>query len=358
MTAWRKVLGTAASAVDRAVVAAMHARGARDRARAERMSHGERVEALRAIHTMYGGDEGIEDAARFFPSPSAIEPAFREARDHVWDASWTSAFTPYLADVAEKYLAHVENRTARGRVFFASDPAAPSTRPAVIAIHGYMGGHWLLEEATWPIPWLMKRGLDVALPVLPFHAARGGARRGAPPFPSADPRLTNEGFRQAICDIVSLARWLRARGAPKVGVMGVSLGGYTSALLATVTSEIDFVMPMIPLASIADFAREQNRLGEGDEVMEQHAALERANWIVSPFARPLAIAKSRALVVAAEHDRITPAAHAARIARHFGCETVTIGGGHLLQIGRSDAFRALADMLERESIIAPRQRRR
>jgi pimeloyl-ACP methyl ester carboxylesterase len=140
--------------------------------------------------------------------------------------------------------------------------------------------------------------------------------------------------------------------------MGVSLGGYTSALLATVTSEIDFVMPMIPLASIADFAREQNRLGEGDEVMEQHAALERANWIVSPFARPLAIAKSRALVVAAEHDRITPAAHAARIARHFGCETVTIGGGHLLQIGRSDAFRALADMLERESIIAPRQRRR
>jgi hypothetical protein len=57
-----------------------------------------------------------------------------------------------------------------------------------------MGGHWLLEEATWPILWLMKRGLDVALPVLPFHAARGGARRGVSSFPSADPRLTNEGF--------------------------------------------------------------------------------------------------------------------------------------------------------------------
>jgi pimeloyl-ACP methyl ester carboxylesterase len=68
--------------------------------------------------------------------------------------------------------------------------------------------------------------------------------------------MTNEGFRQAVTDIRSLARWLRNRGAPHVGVMGMSLGGYTSALVATVMSqdEIDFVMPMIPLASIATMA--------------------------------------------------------------------------------------------------------
>jgi pimeloyl-ACP methyl ester carboxylesterase len=230
-------------------------------------------------------------------------------------------------------------------------------RPAVIAIHGYMGGHWILEEAQWPLAWLARRGLDVALPVLPFHALRSGPHRGAPPFPSADPRLTNEGFRQAVADIVALARWLRARGAPHVGVMGMSLGGYTSSLLATVTRDIDFVMPMIPLASIADFAREQGRLGIGEQADAQHAALERANWVVSPFARPLALPPSRALVVAAEHDRITPSAHARRIATHFGCDLVTIPGGHLVQLGRSEAFRGLASMLERDGIIAPRPQR-
>ena len=111
---------------------------------------------------------------------------------------------------------------------------------------------------------------------------------------------------------------------------------------------------MIPLASIADFAREQGRLGVGALAEEQHAALERANWVATPLARPLRFSKTRALVVGAERDRITPVTHASRLARHFGCELVTIGGGHVLQFGRSEAFRALRALLEREGIIAAR----
>jgi pimeloyl-ACP methyl ester carboxylesterase len=364
---WRRVIGSAVGAVDRAVVVAMQMRGARDRARADKMSHAERLEVLASIHRDYGGDAIVADAETFFVPPPAIDPALRAVRQDsdarpvpigVWDAQWPSNFEPYLADVAAKYLSRVENRTARARLFLGESRDGSATkRPAVIAIHGYMGGHWILEEAQWPLAWLARRGLDVALPVLPFHALRSGPHRGAPPFPSADPRLTNEGFRQAVADIVSLARWLRARGAPHVGVMGMSLGGYTSSLLATVTRDIDFVMPMIPLASIADFAREQGRLGIGEQADVQHAALERANWVVSPLARPLAIPASRAIVVAAEHDRITPSAHARRIATHFGCELVTIPGGHLVQLGRSEAFRGLASMLERDGIIAPRPKR-
>jgi len=368
MAPWRRVIGSAVGAVDRAVVVAMHMRGARDRARADKMPHAERLEVLASIHRDYGGDEIIGDAAKFFVPPPAIDPALRAVRQEneprsapvgVWDAQWPSTFEPYLADVAAKYLSRIENRTARARLFLGEERGARDVtkRPAVIAIHGYMGGHWILEEAQWPLAWLARRGLDVALPVLPFHALRSGPHRGAPPFPSADPRLTNEGFRQAVADIVALARWLRARGAPHVGVMGMSLGGYTSSLLATVTRDLDFVMPMIPLASIADFAREQGRLGSGEGADAQHAALERANWVVSPLARPLALPPSRALVVAAEHDRITPSSHAQRIATHFGCELVTIPGGHLVQLGRSEAFRGLASMLEREGIIAPRPQR-
>ncbi|MDB5220146.1 MAG: hypothetical protein JWO86_8073 [Myxococcaceae bacterium] len=374
MAPWRRVIGSAVGAVDRAVVVAMQLRGARDRARADKMPHAERLEVLAAIHRDYGGDAMVSDAGTFFVTPPAIDPVLRAVRQEteprsapvgVWDAHWPSPFEPYLSEVAAKYLSRIENRTARARLFLgeelrasnASNATGLTTRPAVIAIHGYMGGHWILEEAQWPLAWLARRGLDVALPVLPFHALRSGPRRGAPPFPSADPRLTNEGFRQAVADIVSLARWLRARGAPHVGVMGMSLGGYTTSLLATVTRDIDFVMPMIPLASIADFAREQGRLGIGEQADAQHAALERANWVVSPLARPLALPASRALVVAAEHDRITPSAHARRIATHFGCDLVTIPGGHLVQLGRSEAFRGLASMLERDGIIAPRPQR-
>ena len=353
-----RVVGSTAGLVDRAVAAAMQARGRNERARADAMSHADRIAVLAEIHAAYEGDVHIADAARFFPAPGAVPLEVRRVRPGVWEAAWTSAFEPFLSAVAERYLSRVENRTARARLYLASSADTQTTRPAVIAIHGYMGGQWLIEENVWPIEWLLRRGLDVVLPVLPLHAGRAGSHRGAPAFPSSDPRLTNEGFRQAVTDIRTLVRWLRDRGAPKVGVMGMSLGGYTSALTATVTDEIDFVMPMIPLASIADFAREQGRLGRtAAEEDEQHAALERANWIVSPLARPLAVSKTRALVVAAEHDRITPASHAARLARHFDCEMLTIAGGHLVQIGRSEAFRALGAMLEREGIIPPRRRR-
>jgi dienelactone hydrolase len=352
-----RMIGSTASLVDRAAAAAMQARGRHERARADAMSHAERIAALSEVHGAYEVDALVADASRFFPAPTKVELALRRVRPGVWDASWPSAFEPFLAAVAERYLSRVENRTARARLYLTQAADATSSRPAVIAVHGYMGGQWLIEENAWPIEWLLRRGLDVVLPVLPLHAARGGSHRGAPAFPSSDPRLTNEGFRQAVTDIRTLVRWLRERGAPKVGVMGMSLGGYTSALTATVTDEIDFVMPMIPLASIADFAREQGRLGNGQEADEQHAALERANWVVSPLARPLTLPRARALVVAAEYDRITPVSHATRLTRHFDCEMLTIGGGHLVQIGRSEAFRALASLLEREGIIAPHRAR-
>ncbi|MCW5832015.1 MAG: alpha/beta hydrolase family protein [Labilithrix sp.] len=352
-----RVVGSTAGLVDRAVVAAMQARGRHERARADAMPHDERIATLAEIHRVYEGDALVADASRFFPAPPRTELALRRVRHGVWEAAWPSAFEPFLSDVAARYLSRVENRTARARLYLAGAADAVTTRPALLAVHGYMGGQWLFEENAWPIEWLLRRGLDVVLPVLPLHAGRAGAHRGAPAFPSSDPRLTNEGFRQAVTDIRTLVRWLRERGAPKVGVMGMSLGGYTAALTATVTDEVDFVVPMIPLASIADFAREQGRLGDGPRADEQHAALERANWIVSPLARSLRVPHSRALVVAAEYDRITPLAHATRLARHFGCEMLTIAGGHLLQIGRPDAFRALAALLEREGIVAPRRAR-
>ncbi len=334
----------------------MQAKGKRERARADTMAHAERMERLAEIHRLY--ESALAgDVADFFPAPADRELTLRFVRPGVWDASWPSEVEPFLAAVADRWLSRVENRTARARIYVAGSVHDTTTRPAVVAVHGYMGGHWLLEENQWPIEWLVRRGLDVALPVLPLHGLRAGAHRGAPGFPSSDPRLTNEGFRQAVGDIRTILRWLRRRGAPQVGVIGMSLGGYTSALIATVTDEIDFVMPMIPLASIADFARDQGHLGTGPQAAEQHAALERANWIVSPLARPLRIPKTRALVVAAEHDRVTPVAHAERIAKHFDCELLTIAGGHLLQLGRGDAFRALASLLEREAIIEPRPRR-
>lgn len=348
----RRLLRTAASTVDRAVVAAIQLSNARVRAQAEAMPHAERIEKLALVREMYGSPELLSDRDAFFPRPAAVRPRVRHVRALAWggecvEASWESC-DPHEQSVDERYRAHVANRTAHARIYGAPQG---SRRPAVIVVHGYLSGQWAVEERAWPIRWLNARGLDVAVTVLPFHGVRGAAGGGAPPFPGADPRFTNEGFRQAVADLRVLLALLRDRGAPHVGVMGMSLGGYTTALLATLEPDLAFAAPLIPLASVADFARDQGRLGRGAQMREQHAALEAANLVVSPFARASLVPPERVLVVGAEADRITPVAHAERIAAHLGVPLTRVGGGHLLQVWRREAFRALRAMLQKNGIV-------
>jgi pimeloyl-ACP methyl ester carboxylesterase len=66
------------------------------------------------------------------------------------------------------------------------------------------------------------------------------------------------------------------------------------------------------------------------------------------------VPRDRLLVVAGEADRITPFAHAERLADHFGARLERFVGGHLLQLGRSEAFRAVGRMLGEAGLLAPR----
>lgn len=340
----QSLLGAAASTFDRAVGAAVRMRTRSRRSRAEHLSHDERMRALASIRDGYSAAELWEPRDAFFPAPAPIaprlEPVGTRREVSVIDASWPSEVIPFRQDVRPKYLSHEANRTARARLYLGASP-----RPAMVLVHGYLGGQWAFEERAWPIEWL-SRSYDLALAVLPFHALRARRdRRGPPPFPGADPRFTNEGFRQAIIDLRALIGFLRARGAPSVGAMGMSLGGYTTSLLATLEPALSFAVPMVPLASIADFALEQGRLGSGPEALAQRDALEQATRVVSPFARPSLVPPDRVLVLAGEADRITPVGHAERLARHFGAPMVRFQGGHLLQFGRGDAFRELGRWL-------------
>jgi acetyl esterase/lipase len=129
--------------------------------------------------------------------------------------------------------------------------------------------------------------------------------------------------------------------------MGMSLGGYTTSLIATLDRDLAFAVPIVPLASMADFARDLGRFGKGEPARLQHAGLESANFIVSPFARKSLVPPDRILIVGANADRITPIAHAERLANHFGVEPMRLVGGHLLQVGRRRAFREIGKMLDR-----------
>jgi dienelactone hydrolase len=349
----RDLLNRTAAEFDLAASRALFHRSARSlaRSRTESLSPAERLQALSTIVDLYGRPEHLQPDAPFHPAPPAIVPRAERVRairgGEVVDWRWPSDFAPLSPDVADRYLGHAENRQAGARLHLHAD----RPRPVVLLLHGYRAGQYAVEERVWPVEWLFESGADVAIPALPFHGVRA-PRLASSIFPGSDPRLTNEGFRQAVLDLRSLARHLRERGAPHVGVMGMSLGGYTTALLATVERGLSFAVPMIPLASLAHMAQRLGRLtGTPDEQRAQLEALDAVHRPVSPLARPPLIEKDRVLVTAAEGDRITPPEHARALADHFGAPLHLVQGGHILQFGRAEAFRAVGRLLWRLGIF-------
>lgn len=274
----------------------------------------------------------------FFRSALPIDPAIRVVGPLAGggaqlDLRWHSFYPSWHAATAERVGRNPRTQWARVRLFAHAEP-----RPVVLLLHGYASGHWRLERRIWPVDALYASGLDVALFVLPEHAARKDpARRGPPPFPSGDPRLTNEGFRRAIHELVDLMSWLEGRGHPRIGAMGMSLGGYTAALLATVDDRLAALALIVPLGSLADYARDHGLLPDP----ALHSALERAHACVDPLRRLPLIAPERVRIAAARADRVTPLAQARRLAEHFQVALDTWPGGHIVQLGRRRGFRAL-----------------
>jgi len=345
----RRLVGLAAHTLDRAVVAAVHLRQARRQASREGLTPARKLAVLeKAAEDYRSALEGPPDA--FFVPPSGVKVTqtrvaalrSRPNAPHagVLDLAWPSDLPAHLPAMRDALASRRENLVGRARVY-----RGGRGRPVVVCLHGYLGGAYAIEELKFPRDFFFENGIDVALPVLPHHAVRGARGGGPPPFPSVDPALTNEGFRQAIYDLRALYTHLRSEGAPWVGFVGSSLGGHTVALLSTLDATPAFVVPVVPLASVADFAKDHGELGEGPEAARLYAAFERANAVVSPYARAPRVPSSRAFVIGAEGDAITGVSHAERVAKHLGAEVIVAAGGHLLQLWRKPLTRGLAPIL-------------
>lgn len=330
----RTIIVALSSAVDRAATAAVRLRQGR-KEQGSRVDDEARVRLLRSVRDFYRGRE-----AEIFARCEEIEPLATQAGPFV-ELRWPSRHAVLDDGVGRELDAHPDNRICHVRL-----RSRGRGRPVVVFVHGYLAGDFEFNERVWPLSRFDALGFDTALFTLPFHGRRAARdQKRSPPFPGRDPALTIEGFRQSIADLRGLIGWLRARGASSVGLVGMSLGGYTAALAATVEPELSFLVPVVPLACLADFAREQGNLPSGELGHRYEAALREAYSVVSPLERAPRIASGRTLVIGAQADRITQVSHARRLAHHFSAPLHTWPGGHLLQWGRSAAFDRLEDFL-------------
>ena len=288
----------------------------------------------------------------FFPAPElpqirATPAGAGPLGTQIVDLAFASGYQPFLPAAREPYLAIHENLTVHARWW--TDAERRHGRPTIVLIHGWgQGTHWVTERA-FNLPYWLRHGYDVVSFVLPFHGARAPGRSGAR-FPGANPMRPNEGVGHAIDDLRALAMVLRARGATHIGALGMSLGGYTTALWASVAGPseaggLEFAIAMIPAVS---FARLYWSHGEDSPARRRAESagisedlLADAFAVHAPMTRPSRVPAERLYVIAGRGDRITPPEQAEALAAHWGRDVVWFDGGHLAQVGRGDALRAV-----------------
>jgi hypothetical protein len=205
-----------------------------------------------------------------------------------------------------RWLGFERNRTAHAWVL----RHAGAARPWVVCIHGFQLGYPAIDLPAFRADWLHRAlGLNVVAPVLPLHGPRKAGRRSGDGFLVGDFMQTIHAEAQAMWDIRRILGWVREQGGEQIGVHGLSLGGYTAALLACLDERLSFVIPGIPLT---DVTRAVWRHGPSHYLRYvEHCGLapEDARSIlsvISPLALEPRVPRERRYIYAAVADRLVP----------------------------------------------------
>ena len=125
----------------------------------------------------------------------------------------------------------------------------------LICVPGYGMGAPLVDLTAFDAARLGRElEINVAVPVLPLHGPRRTGWMSGDGFFAGDCLDTLHAQAQAVWDVRRLIAWIRAEGGRAIGVYGLSLGGYTTALLAALEPRLACVVAGIPASDFVDLA--------------------------------------------------------------------------------------------------------
>jgi hypothetical protein len=286
------------------------------------------------------------DARALFPEPPPPAIEVRRTRSieggRIERYRWHSGYRTWDRGYQSEYDSFRENATGCAEAWRHDG----SGHPAILCLHSWATGNFRLQRLVYLARTLYRSGLDVLFPILPFHGPRTprGSAFGGQLFPGTNARRTNEGFGQATWDVRALFSWLQGGGSGPIGVMGMSLGGYTAALLAAVDPRLAFSIPMIPMVSLADLLW---RKGEGHPERRRAEAegvtlgdLRAVYAVHAPLRYRPALPWARRMIVAGRGDRVCEPAHVEALWEHWERPRIHwFDGGHLTHFHRRAIFR-------------------
>ncbi len=299
------------------------------------------------------------DPAKSFPAPTELPRVSsrragrrveRLARGTVDDISFASSFTARNPAMRGRWAALSANNIVHAQHWRHGD----GPRPTLCVIHGFMGSSYLANGRFFTLPWYYRSGYDVLLYTLPFHGKRAERLSPFPGFGYFAGGLSGfaEAMAQAVHDFRSIVDYLRHTGVERIALTGISLGGYTAALVASVDDRLDAVIPNCPVVTpITMFdewfpANTLVRLGLRLSNIDRDALTAGLSYHCPLNYRPL-VPKDRRMIITGLADRMAPPNQAVRLWEHWDhCALHWFPGSHVIHVSQLDYLRRMTSFLQ------------
>ncbi|MGA5462062.1 alpha/beta hydrolase family protein [Mycobacterium sp. NPDC050041] len=267
------------------------------------------------------------------------------AHGRVHNIRFTSSFEAVNPAMRERCSGFQRNNVVHAQHWRHDD----GPHPTLCVIHGFLGSAYLANGLFLSLPWFYRSGYDVLLYTLPFHGRRaekwspfsgyGYFAGGAPGFAEA--------MAQAVHDFRSLLDYLEFTGVDRVALTGISLGGYTSALLASVDERIQVVIPNVPVVTpdrtVDEWFPASKLVALNRAVAQTDPQIaEAAARYSSPLNYTPLVPRERRLIITGLGDRLAPPEQAEMLWEHWDrCAFHWFPGNHLLHVSQPDYLRRM-----------------
>lgn len=266
--------------------------------------------------------------------------------------TFASGYEPYPGDPdADRWQSFEANRTVHAWVLRHREP-----RPWLVSVHGATMGNPRLDLRVLRASWMHDNlGLNVAMPVLPLHGPR---RSPDGHYPSEDVLNNLHGVFQSVADVRRTLAWIRSLGGDtRIGIHGISMGGFTTALVASLDEDLACAILGVAPVDLVLLLERHHGTGSGHDLRVRNFDMgARLNPMISPLKLTPAIPRERRFIYAGVVDQLVDfSEHVAPMIAHWDYpETLLYDGGHVgIGLGRRvPGF--IARALASSGLIEPR----
>ena len=287
-------------------------------------------------HRQFGDQGWLNNPASYHRTPPAPESVSIVAGkvlglnyEHV---SYPSLWEPHDQEAGrDRWLSHTANHTSHAWISRAKE----ESKHWLVCVHGFgMGAKPLMDLRAFRAGDLARRGINVAVVVLPLHGARSEGKAMGEGFMSIDLVDSMHGMAQSAWDVRRMIAWLRLeQGAERVGVIGHSLGGSIASLVAGLEDGLACVIAGVPVVDLPDLFRRHSL----PDIARQAEALgvlgpasDAVHRVVSPLSMDCKVPLEGRFIFAGVGDRMATFAHAHRLWLHWDRPRMaTYNGGHI-----------------------------